>query len=528
MALLGEAGGTLRRSWALRPLSRPRLPLVISGYCLLYFLAAKVGIATSLPPEGVVVIWPPNAILLMVLLAVERRSWWAFFLATVATEIVAGFESYPLWAATGYGIVNFAEAAIAATLLAKFGKGDPPDSGLQGFVRFLAIGPFLASGMAALLGAAIYKIGAPEIDYLRYWRVFWFGDALGLLIVGTSLLAFRRRPLRLTRPLIATIVEMLTLGFGLTGALYWALFNQSAVPNVYLLLPFLLWAAIRFGSHGANAAVLATVSFTIASASARVGPFAELAAIDVVVSLQGLNAIVAISTFFVAITIEDFWRTQEALKDALRDKEVLLYEVNHRVKNSLQLVNSILLLQSSKLTDPGAQAGIMEARQKVEVIAGLHQNLYTRGVHDRVDLAAAIEGIAKAAVATAAGDNPELVLNYEGHRLIHISRASPLLLAVNELVTNAVKYGLTSAHPRLEVTATESSGDLTVVVADNGPGIIGDGASSSGVGSEIVRALVSQLRASLAITNGEPGAIFTIKLRVGTEGRDPPPVGAAA
>ena len=72
---------------ARRRVGGPLLAAWVVGFAVLYFLAAKLGIATSLPPQGIVTIWPPNAIILVVLLAVERRHWWAFFAATVVTAI---------------------------------------------------------------------------------------------------------------------------------------------------------------------------------------------------------------------------------------------------------------------------------------------------------------------------------------------------------------------------------------------------------------------------------------------------------
>src|SRR5690606_3090509 len=113
---------------------------------------------------------------------------------TLATEIVADVPDYPLWAAAGYGIVNFSEAALAALLLSGFAGPRQPIRSVGHFMRFVVAGPIVASGLAALAGAAIYKAGSPDIDYFQYWRVFWFGDAIGLLIFGTGLLALHWPP----------------------------------------------------------------------------------------------------------------------------------------------------------------------------------------------------------------------------------------------------------------------------------------------------------------------------------------------
>src|SRR5215207_3622329 len=80
-------------------------PLLLAAFALAYFLAAKLGIATSLPPDGIVILWPPNAIVLAALLAVDRKKWPLYLITTVATEIAADVPDYPFWAAAGYGVV---------------------------------------------------------------------------------------------------------------------------------------------------------------------------------------------------------------------------------------------------------------------------------------------------------------------------------------------------------------------------------------------------------------------------------------
>ena len=290
-----------------------RLPLLLLGFCLSYLLAAKLGIATSMPPEGIVILWPPNALVLGILVLFERKDWWLVFFATVASEVVADVPDYPLWAAIGYGIVNFSEGAIAAALLQKLTRRAPPLVDLWDFLGFVAVGPVLASGTAALFGAFVYKIGAPEIDYLHYWRVFWLGDALGLLTIGTALLAWKRPD---AAPAVSTLpraAEAVALASGLLAVAAWALLAEAETPRVYLIFPFLAWAGLRFGVRGTSVAVLAVAAIAIASAVMGQGPFAELSRVDAVVALQGLIAVVALSSFMLAFSTETSLRTRAEL-----------------------------------------------------------------------------------------------------------------------------------------------------------------------------------------------------------------------
>jgi two-component sensor histidine kinase/integral membrane sensor domain MASE1 len=519
------------------PLVRPSgLPLQLLVFSSLYFLAAKLGVATSLPPEGIVIIWPPNAIAVVTLLTVDRKNWWAFLVATVLTEVVADVPGYPLWAATGYGIVNFSEAAVVAYLLSRFSRS-PAVHGVQEFVRFLVIGPVLASGLAALFGAAIYKIGAPELSYLHYWRVFWFGDALGLLVVGTSLLTFGRLPPWWSNAGLSTALEGVALTVGLVAASAWAFFAGPDVPRVYAVFPFLLWAAVRFGSHGACLAVLATTGLAIASAADRVGPFASLSSIDLVVALQGLSVIVALSTFFLAFTIEDFWaanarlraeiaehvgtaakleRANEELEisnayldevvaertsnlqQTLSRNKVLLNEVHHRVKNSLQMISAIVSLQGRHGT---AHELSDKINKQVSAIAATYDVIHRMESVESADVCLVVSELC-ADISASGGGFVSLKCETKGEIIVTADTAVALALALNELITNSIKHAAPHVgNACITVTCFPEERRAVVRIKDNGPGFPPnlDIERATGFGLRMTRRVVSAARGTLRL-----------------------------
>ena len=171
------------------------------------------------------------------------------------------------------------------------------------------------------------------------------------------------------------------------------------------------------------------------------------------------------------IDIDQQHKSQLAMQDALRAKEVLLYEVNHRVKNSLQLVNSFLLLEASKIVDSSARSAVMAARNKVELIARVHQILYKNHTHNLVDMQAVLEEIVGDLVLSAGRSDVNIEFKWSESLLLIIQQANPLVLVVNEIVTNCLKYGLNTEKPKLNLSLTESNDELTLVIKDNGPGI---------------------------------------------------------
>jgi two-component sensor histidine kinase len=204
----------------------------------------------------------------------------------------------------------------------------------------------------------------------------------------------------------------------------------------------------------------------------------------------------------------------DKLAEALAQKELLLKEVNHRVKNSLQLVASLLNLQRSRVTDPEAKRQFEDAVRRVSAVAQVHQRLYGDEHVDKValdtflvDLCRDLNQMAHAGTVMVECTADPCVLPTE--------QVIPLALIVNELVANAFKYSFPEGGDgliRLRCEATP--GAVVLSVSDDGrPFPVGfDPAQGTGLGMKMIAALVRQLRATLAIEPQPKGK--RIKLHV--------------
>lgn len=530
------------------------LPLRLLVFSLSYFAAAKIGIATALPPEGIVIIWPPNAVVVVALLATKPTYWWAFFIATVVTEVAADVPDYPILAAIGYGIINFSEGAFTAFLLSRVNLRHPSAFEAERFVRFILIGPVLASATAALFGAAVYKIGAPEVSYFHYWRVFWFGDALGMLVVGTALLTFRSLPSWWKDAGPKRALEAFALAAALIIAGAWAFYGGPNIPKVYAVFPFLLWAAVRFGAHGASLAVLLAIGLAVGSAADRTGPFAGLSDVDVVFTLQGLCLVVALSTFLLGFTIEDFWRAnaqlrrevsehehtgsrlkranQEleesnahlddlvaertgSLERSLARNEVLLREIHHRVKNSLQMISAIVTLQGRSGT---AQELSQKITKQVSAIAATYEVMHRMETIETADLCLLVSEIC-ADLSDSAGGFVSLTCATEGEALVTADTAMASALALNELVTNSIKHSAGAGHAHIRVECRAEGNWVTIRIMDNGPGFPADFdiKTVQGFGLRMARKVVTRAGGNLQLGLPNDPAAVEIQLPVATQ-----------
>ncbi|MCS3794812.1 sensor histidine kinase [Niastella sp. OAS944] len=197
--------------------------------------------------------------------------------------------------------------------------------------------------------------------------------------------------------------------------------------------------------------------------------------------------------------------------------ESLVRELHHRVKNNLQIVSSLLSLQSNRLEDDKARMALEEGRTRVDAMAMIHQQLYMEN-----DLAAVnIEDYLGTLTLSLAGSfgynsgNIRTAVQLK-NRSVDIDMAIPIGLIVNELVTNSFKHAFHGvADPKIIISLQQQSDDrLILTIADNGNGLKSSEAlnKATSFGIKLVNMLVDQLNGVMTIREN-PGITFTIEIR---------------
>lgn len=207
-------------------------------------------------------------------------------------------------------------------------------------------------------------------------------------------------------------------------------------------------------------------------------------------------------------------RTEEALAEALQQREALLYEVNHRVKNSLQMIIALLTLQERRSENEETRRSLADVRTRIGVVGSIHQSLYTTAAHREVEICGFLDRLARSTVQSiASAAHIQLVVDARCEANIDIQRAVPIALIVSELLTNALKYAFSEQRPGvLRVEVDQRDNKLVIVVEDDGVGLGSkfDLASPNGVGTQVIAVLAKQLHAKVDVSNREPGVRFTI------------------
>lgn len=206
--------------------------------------------------------------------------------------------------------------------------------------------------------------------------------------------------------------------------------------------------------------------------------------------------------------ITDLKRAEERLQASLQEKEVLLKEIHHRVKNNLQIVYSLLQLQRRKLKDQRAADALLESQSRIESIALIHEKLYQSEDLARINLAEYIPSLATNLFSTYNFSHSQIALRTEIEPIfLDIDKAIRCGLIINELLSNSLKYafpdknqGNLSIDLQLFAISTEAEKPtILLIMKDNGVGIPNhvDFSRPETLGLQLVQGFVGQLKGTL-------------------------------
>lgn len=206
--------------------------------------------------------------------------------------------------------------------------------------------------------------------------------------------------------------------------------------------------------------------------------------------------------------VSDGWAQEQALRHALDDKNTLLKELYHRVKNNLQLIISLFNLQARTLDDARAERVLLEAANRVRAMALVHERLYQSRTLGAVALDEYFGDLCEQLASAASAQQRGIVLALEVAPVdVGLDIAVPLGLLLNELVSNSLKHAFPDSRPgTVRVTLTVmpvTDQTLRLTVSDDGIGLPPPAARTSGatLGLRLVGALCEQLHAQLTLEN---------------------------
>lgn len=209
------------------------------------------------------------------------------------------------------------------------------------------------------------------------------------------------------------------------------------------------------------------------------------------------------------VDISDRKLKESRIEQALAEKDILLGEIHHRVKNNLQIVSSLLSLQSGQISDPAVLEMLRDSQNRVHSMALIHQTLYQSKDFAKLDFGAFLDSFMPALISTYSLRQNGVSLDVDAHSVaLPINSAIPCGLIVNELVSNALKHAFPAGRTGQIVVELRRVDDVLVelAVSDNGIGLPADGnhRRPGSLGLELVSLLSKQLQGELDIQHAKP------------------------
>ncbi len=212
--------------------------------------------------------------------------------------------------------------------------------------------------------------------------------------------------------------------------------------------------------------------------------------------------------------ITELKRNEEQIKASLKEKDALLKEIHHRVKNNLQIISSILSLQEAQVSDLASREVLADSRNRIKSMALIHERLYGSGDLSSIDFAEYVRNLIGHLSQSYGSDSGRIAVKTDVDGIsLNIDVAIPLGLIVNELVTNSFKHAFPgNATGEIFVKLhRESDGKYLLVVGDDGTGMPTgfDLDSTSSLGLQLVHALAQQIDSQVTMVPGK-GTVFRI------------------
>ena len=299
---------------------------------LFHFASVKLSFFCAVTPENEVVVWLPNAVLLAALLRFHGQRAWLMASLTFASDLIANLPEFPWPEAVLLCLINIFEVGATFALMRRVGAS-ADRAGVQDFVKFMAVGPLLSAMLAGFLAAAILKSFDPAAGpLLALMRLWWFGDALGLLIYTPLLLAFLRRADEaepMSRFDWAVLVATLLLAGVIFSARGSAVSGLPATPN--LLLPSVLYMAVR---RGVRATAVAVALISLATAwvlTTGRDPFGGVAVYLAIMRAQEFILTLAILGLGFSVLLRELKATEHSLENKVKERTRELEESNAKL-----------------------------------------------------------------------------------------------------------------------------------------------------------------------------------------------------
>jgi two-component sensor histidine kinase/integral membrane sensor domain MASE1 len=478
---------------------RPSIAIpALIGVGVAYFVLAKIGLTLASINPSASPIWPPTGLALAAtLLFGPAAGPFIFAAAWLANQTTTGLYLPSLAIACG----NTLEALVGAFLMKRLANGVDAFDTPSGVVRFAGISFLCATPISATIGViTLHLSGLANIASLpEVWLTWWLGDFAGavsvapVLVLWTKLGRSSHTWQHLCKP------GLVFAGTAVVGLVAFSpLLNETLIqgPLAFLAILPLLWGALRCTQRDTATVTLILAAFAVWGTASGGGPFERATANEAFLLLVMFFISISLPSLVLAAEVGVRRLTEQNQDRILAEKEMLIREVHHRVKNNLQVISSMIHLRAKRAPED-IQPQFDALAQRIHAMGRVYEQIH--GVEDlsEIDLSHYLRQIADLVRTDHISVEVDAV-----PVTVAIDTAIPLGLVAIELITNAVKHAFADSGGMVRVILRRlDQSNVELMVADNGIGLIADRATPGSIGMQIVQGLVKQIDGTFDTTS---------------------------
>jgi two-component system sensor histidine kinase UhpB len=456
-----------------------------------YYIGTRIGFALTPSGQPISFFWPPNAILLAAFLLAPQRMWWTFLVAVLPAHLLAQHQAgVPVWTAAGWFVSNTSEALIGAFCITRVADRKTLFETVRGVLAFIFFGVLIAPLATSFLDAAAVVITGWGKGYWPLGATrFWTNAMAALTIVPTIVIYGSRGKSWIRNASLARYGEsaLLAVGTVLVTVLIFGAAGASPTTSpalLYVPLPLLLWATIRFGSGGLSLSLLLMVLISIWFTMHGREPFPYASIAQNILSLQILFCMAVVPLMFLSAVMSEARRTQESLRSVsgslIQAQEQERSRMARELHDDINQRLAMLAIELEKVRDDNPDLAsevkkrLQELQKETTEISSDVQAVSHELHSSRLEYLG-LEGGMKS-WCKEFGERQGMEVEFTSHQ---VSSSVPtevslcLFRVLQEALHNAVKY---SGVKRIEVQLKEGSSQIHLVVKDSGKGFDPDAA----------------------------------------------------
>ena len=322
-----------------------------------YYMATEIAWALCFPNSKVSLLFPPHAVLVVILLLVPTRHWWVYTLATILAHFVATQQAHwPVLYALHCEAFDAVQNVLAAAGIRLFIKSPLNKITLRDAIVFVLIAVIIVPFGTAFWGSAFTISNGFGTDYWVEWRNLGISNGVtAVVLVPALLLVAERLSRRGSRTKTVRLLEgsLLALGIIIVGSYVFAIVPagpDTSPALLYAPIPLLIWAALRFGLNGIGAAMLLVTFEAIWGAMHGHGPFLQQSPAENALALQMFLIVTGTPLMFLSVLLEDDKRSQQALHEVEDDARRHREQINQLSRVSL--LGEMTALLAHELNQP--------------------------------------------------------------------------------------------------------------------------------------------------------------------------------